>query len=110
MLGSASTVAKGEDNAFLFYWYFMLVTAFTGSTLATMLLQGFVSGNFGMEFRDALNTVARTIPTSQAPVWLNWMITRTFITLPMNYLFQSMTFLYGCLRLKCLNRVMRGGG
>jgi hypothetical protein len=101
MLGSASTVAKGEDNALQFYWYFMLVTAFTGSTLATMLLEG---------FKDALTTVAQTIPTSQAPVWLNWMITRTFITLPMNYLFQLMTFLYGCIKFKWLNRVMRGGG
>lgn len=110
MLGTASTVHKGEDNALQFYWYFMLVTAFTGSTLATMLLNGLLTGNFGEEFRDALTSVARTIPTSQAPVWLNWMITRTFITLPMNYLFQLMTFLYGCIRFKWLNRVMRGGG
>ncbi|KAG7355019.1 protein of unknown function DUF221-domain containing protein [Nitzschia inconspicua] len=110
MLGSASTVAKGEDNALRFYWYFMLVTAFTGSTLATMLIDGLMSGNVGSQFKTALTSIARTIPTSQAPVWMNWIVTRTFITLPMNYLFQLMTFVYGSIRFKWLNRVMRGGG
>jgi hypothetical protein len=75
MLGSASTIQNGEDNALKFYWYFMLVTAFTGSTLASMLLRGLFEGNFSQEFKDGLTSVARTIPTSQAPVWLNWMIT-----------------------------------
>ena len=75
MLGSASTIPNGEDNALKFDWYFMLVTAFTGSTLASMLLQGLFQGNFGEEFKDGLTSIARTIPTSQAPVWLNWMIT-----------------------------------
>ncbi|KAG7359065.1 protein of unknown function DUF221-domain containing protein [Nitzschia inconspicua] len=110
MLGSASTVAKGEDNALRFYWYFMLVTAFTGSTLATMLLDGLMTGNVGSQFKTALTSIARTIPTSQAPVWMNWIVTRTFITLPLNYLFQLMTFVYGSIRFKWLNRVMRGGG
>ncbi|KAL3923561.1 MAG: hypothetical protein SGILL_001587 [Bacillariaceae sp.] len=75
MLGSASTIQKGEDNALKFYWYFMLVTAFTGSTLASILLQGLFQGNFSEEFQDGLTTIAQTIPTSQAPVWLNWIIT-----------------------------------
>jgi Calcium-dependent channel, 7TM region, putative phosphate len=110
MLGSASTLAKGQDNALQFYWYFMLVTAFTGSTLASMVLEAFKNGKLEYEFKDALTAVAQTIPTSQAPVWLNWIITRTFITLPINYLFQMMTFLYGCIKCKWLNRVMRGGG
>jgi len=110
MLGSASSIPKGEDNALRFYWYFMLVTAFTGSTLAQMLLNGLFQGDLSDEFKDGVLQVGQTIPTQQAPVWLNWMITRTLITLPMNYLFQFMTFLYGWLKMKWLNRVMRGGG
>jgi hypothetical protein len=91
------------------YWYFMLVTAFTGSTLATMLIGALTTGELQTTLKDALIVVARTIPTSQAPVWLNWIIVRTLYTLPMNYLCQAMTWLYGILPCKWLNRVMRGG-
>jgi len=93
-----------------FYWYFMLVTAFTGSSLVQMLVDGALQGNLGDEFKDILGTVAGTMVTQQAPVWLNWIIVRTFNTLPMNYLLQMMTFVYGWLRIHWLNRVMRGGG
>jgi hypothetical protein len=70
----------------------------------------FSAGDVSTEFKDGLTNVAKTIPTGQAPIWLNWMITRTFITLPVNYLGQFMTFLYGWLKVRWLNRVMRGGG
>lgn len=42
--GTSSSMEKAERKALLFYWYFMLVTAFTGSSLANMLLQWFASG------------------------------------------------------------------
>jgi hypothetical protein len=45
MLGSASSIPNGEDNALRFYWYFMLVTAFTGTTLASMLLDSLTQGS-----------------------------------------------------------------
>lgn len=91
------------------YWYFMLVTAFTGSTLATMLLEALTTGELSTSLKDTLVQVARTIPTSQAPVWLNWIVVRTLYTLPVNYLCQAMTWLYGFIQIKWLNRVMRGG-
>mmetsp|Transcript_6267 Transcript_6267/g.15804 ORF Transcript_6267/g.15804 Transcript_6267/m.15804 type:complete len:1341 (-) Transcript_6267:79-4101(-) len=108
--GVASSIPVAEDHALLFYWYFMLLTAFTGSTLATMLLEALTTGELQTTLKDALVQVARTIPTSQAPVWLNWIVVRTLYTLPMNYLCQAMTWLYDILPCKWLNRVMRGGG
>jgi hypothetical protein len=131
--GSSSSIPRAENHALRFYWYFMLLTAFTGSTLAQMFFDGFVNGtcsgrfmmthsdpqvlilrlfragSFEGELKATLENVARTIPTQQAPVWLNWILVRTGTTLPMMYLFQFNTWLYGWLRMKCLNRAMRGG-
>ena len=42
--GSSTSKAKAEENATRFYWYFMLVTAFTGSSLANMFLNGLAEG------------------------------------------------------------------
>lgn len=39
--GNASSVAVAEDNALDYYWVFMLLTAFTGSSLANMLFSLF---------------------------------------------------------------------
>jgi len=108
--GSPSSKAKAEENAMRFYWYFMLVTAFTGASLFQMLLEGVLEGDLSNEFKDVLGTAAASVVTQQAPVWLNWIIVRTFNTLPMMYLLQLITFVYGWLRLHCLNRVVRGGG
>lgn len=42
--GTASSKVKAEENAIRFYWYFMLVTAFTGTSLVTMLVDGIIKG------------------------------------------------------------------
>ena len=42
--------------------------------------------------------------------WINWMIVRTTIVLPVAYLLQCNTFIFSTLGLKCLARVVRGGG
>ncbi len=42
--GTSSSMERAERKALLFYWYFMLVTAFTGSALANMLLEWFTTG------------------------------------------------------------------
>jgi len=108
--GSSSSKAKAEEKAMRFYWYFMLVTAFTGQSLVQMLIDGIFQGNLTEEFKDILGAVAGSIATTLAPTWLNWIIVRTGTILPMNYLLQTMTFVYGWLRIPWLNRVMRGGG
>ena len=35
--GNASSMAVAEDNAMQYFWYFMLLTAFSGSQLANMI-------------------------------------------------------------------------
>lgn len=42
--GTSSSKVKAEEKAMRFYWYFMLVTAFTGSSLVQMLIDGFMKG------------------------------------------------------------------
>ena len=90
--GSSTSKAKAEENATRFYWYFMLVTAFTGSSLANMFLNGLAEGtirqfhrssiffvlnisdyffyfvfkfvgNVAYEFKDILATVASSLAT-----------------------------------------------
>lgn len=48
--GTSSSVPRAENHALRFYWYFMLLTAFTGSTLAQMLVDGFVKGKWRWRF------------------------------------------------------------
>jgi len=40
----ATSVRQAEFKAIRYYWLFILVTAFTGSSLATMVTQGLYSG------------------------------------------------------------------
>ncbi|VEU35296.1 unnamed protein product [Pseudo-nitzschia multistriata] len=42
--GSSSSKPQAEEYAMRFYWYFMLVTAFTGQSLVQMLLDGILQG------------------------------------------------------------------
>mmetsp|Transcript_4818 Transcript_4818/g.12258 ORF Transcript_4818/g.12258 Transcript_4818/m.12258 type:complete len:1303 (-) Transcript_4818:886-4794(-) len=110
--GTSSSLERAERKALLYYWLFMLVTAFTGTTLATLLLSWFTEEDvkFDTSFRYALNSIAETIPTERAPVWLNWIVFRIGFTLTLGYLFQLNTFLTKIFHLKWLNRVMKGGG
>eukprot|EP00536_Pseudo-nitzschia_multiseries_P004604 jgi/Psemu1/253742/estExt_Genewise1Plus.C_770053 len=108
--GSSSSKAKAEENAMRFYWYFMLVTAFTGQSLVQMFIDGILQGPSLDDIHAMPSFVYAFISFQQAPTWLNWIIVRTGTTLPLNYLLQIMTFVYGWLKIPWLNRVMRGGG
>jgi hypothetical protein len=44
--GNVSSIRKAEDKALIYYWYFMLLTAFTGSALAQMLGKWLIGGTF----------------------------------------------------------------
>ena len=48
--GNVSSIRKAEDKALIYYWYFMLLTAFTGTSLAQMLASGL--SNIGEELRE----------------------------------------------------------
>ena len=129
--GDASSIAVAEDNALFYYWIFMLLTAFTGSSLANMLFSLFSGkkqaqmlvgkyctnlGSYivlpekyegvsaGDAIKDVLVDVASTIPTQQAPVWLNWIVVRFTYTLPFMYLFQFNTFGFAIIRWPWCNR------
>jgi hypothetical protein len=39
--GNASSMAVAEDNALEYYWIFMMLTAFTGSSFANMFVKIF---------------------------------------------------------------------
>lgn len=111
--GTSSSLEMAERKALLFMWYFMLVTAFFGQYLATMLLQWYYhSGvtNISQSLWSTVNTVATLIPSAIAPQWLNWIIIRYGFIWPGGYFFQMNTFLTKITRMTCLNRVARGGG
>jgi Calcium-dependent channel, 7TM region, putative phosphate len=108
---NAHSVYKAEFKAMQFYWWFIVLTAFTGSSLANMVIQGFSEGiRIGSEATKVLANVAATIPTLISATWLNWIIVRTTITLPLQYLIQLNSFLFSFLGWKCCSRINRGGG
>jgi hypothetical protein len=110
--GSKSTsVASAEFKALQYFWWFMMTTAFSGQLLATMGLKAFNEGlSIETELQLILRQIAGSIPTTVAVSWLNWIIFRCTITLPMNYLLQFNTFLFHYLGMKCCSRLTRGGG
>jgi hypothetical protein len=42
----ATSIRQAEYRALRYYWIFILVTAFTGSSLVTMVTKGLYSGKF----------------------------------------------------------------
>jgi len=106
----ATSVRQAEYFALQYYWFFMLLTAFTGTSLTSMVINGLVSGfNLGQQAQVVLLNVAAVIPTQVSATWLSWIIVRFTITLPLYYLFQINTFLFSILGMKCCARMMQGG-
>jgi hypothetical protein len=107
----ATSVANAEFKALQYYWWFMLITAFSGQLLANMFLQGLNSGlKLGSGFRSVLRDIAETIPSTISADWLNWIIFRLLIIFPLNYLLQVNTYLFSMFGMKCCSRLVRGGG
>jgi hypothetical protein len=89
----------------------MVVSAFTGTSFETAVVDGFDGGiRIGAELQELVEKTAISIPLRVSANWLNWMIARMFIVLPTQYLLQMNTFLFSCLGLKCCQRAVRGGG
>lgn len=107
----ASSVKHAETSALRYYWIFMLATAFTGTSLATVVIEGlYYNINVAEEAREVLRTVASTIPTTVGSTWLNWLIVRYAVTLPTNYLLQFPTIFFRIIQFKCCSRMAAGGG
>ncbi|KAL7557538.1 hypothetical protein ACA910_019251 [Epithemia clementina (nom. ined.)] len=107
---NANSVANAELHALQYFWWFMVVSAFSSTLIANMVLFGFNEGNLGGEVRTVLRSIARAIPSTTAATWLNWMIFRTTVTLPALYLLQINSFFWDFLGFHCCSRLSRGGG
>ena len=58
-----------------YYWWFLVLTAFSGSSLATMVINGFSEGvKIGNEAALVLQSIASAIPTTISATWLNWYV------------------------------------
>jgi hypothetical protein len=91
----------------------MIITAFSGNSLSTMFINGFSTSQgitLGSQAQQVLASIAAAIPTQISAQWLNWIIVRTTITLPLHYMLQINTFLFSCLGWHCCSRMVRGGG
>lgn len=70
-------MAAAEFKAMQYFWWFMVLTAFSGSLLGNMILYGFNDGlRFGSEFTSVVRAIALTIPKTISATWLNWIIFR----------------------------------
>ena len=97
--GNVSSKRTAEDKALTYFWFFMMLTAFTGTALTQMVSEIFLNdAGVGEEIRAVLTEVANSIPTQQAPVWMNWLIVRYSYTLPFLFMFQANTFGFGLIR------------
>jgi hypothetical protein len=104
-----------EYTALQYFWWFMIITAFSGNSLSTMFINGFstsqgITIDIGSQAQQVLASIASAIPTQISAQWLNWIIVRTTITLPLHYLLQINTFIFSCLGWHCCARMVRGGG
>jgi hypothetical protein len=112
----ATSLNDAERSTLKYYWFFMLATAFTGSFLATIVVNLFRIGDTGDLFSGTtfeatiLQIFATDLPTVSSAVWLNWILVRSLIVIPLQYLLQFNAQLFTCLRLKCCARCSQGGG
>ena len=109
---NAVSVNRSEYSALKYYWWFMLFTAFAGTAFGSMLF-GVLETQQKFEtesFQRVILEVAGTLPTTVAANWLNWIIIRTTVTLPLQYMLQVNTFLFQLLGWKCCRRCVMGGG
>lgn len=108
---NAISVNQAEYNALQYYWAFMVVTAFSGTSLAQIGL-AYLGGKQaeGNTFTTILIFVAGRLPGQVSANWLNWIILRSLVILPMQYMLQVNTFIFQWLGWKCCRRCVMGGG
>jgi hypothetical protein len=89
----------------------MLITAFSGSSIMTFVLNTVNEVNRGENTAAAvLLEIAKTVPTQVSATWLNWVILRFTCILPNQYLLQLNTFLFQGIGWNCCARASQGGG
>jgi hypothetical protein len=110
----ATSMNDAESSTLKYYWYFMLTTAFTGTFLATLFTNLFRLGStgdffYGTSFTEVVQQIATDLPTVSSAVWLNWILVRSLIVLPLQYLYQVNAQVFTCLRWRCCARCSQGG-
>jgi hypothetical protein len=108
---NATSAAFAEGSAMRYFWWFMVVSAFSGTTIASAFLEAIGEGrDLGSSIQNAIVVSAHTIPLTVSATWLNWIIVRFTLVMPTQYLLQVNTFLFSWLRFKFCARAVQGGG
>ena len=76
----------------------------------TTVLNAFNEGQVATTVTQVLIEIAGTIPTQVSSTWINWIIVRTTMTLPLQYMLQVNTFIFKWIGWKCCARCVVGGG
>jgi len=107
---NATNLFGAEQWALRAYWYFMLLVAFTGSTLFRVG-EDIIRNEFGTDtLWNTLQEISGTIPNEVSAAWINWIILRACAILPAQYLLQYNVISFALFGLKCCVRVSTGGG
>lgn len=88
----------------------MAVTAFAGPSLANLAVSYIFAKNQKVSFTSILLEMANGLSSRLSSVWLNWILVRTLVVLPLQYLVQINTFIFQCLGWHCCRRCSQGGG
>ena len=72
---NATSLVESENTALHLYWYFMVLNAIIGSSIAVMAIEAYNNGS--IDFYDNLTLIAQTIPVKVSSTWTNWIILRT---------------------------------
>lgn len=108
---NAISVNHAELLALHYYWFFMAVTAFAGPSLANLAISYILArGNYQVSFTSILLEMANGLSSRLSSVWLNWILVRTLVVLPLQYLLQINTFLFQWMGWNCCRRCSQGGG
>jgi hypothetical protein len=106
----ATSVQEAEAYALKYYWFFMLVTAFVLTAFADAAIQIWNSNELDETVQTMLKNIAANTPLGVSGIWLNWIIVRTTMTLPLQYLITINSFIFDCIGWKCCKRCVMGGG
>lgn len=88
----------------------MLVTAFVFTGLADAAIEIWNNSNLEQTFDTLIDNIAAQTPLTTAATWLNWIIVRTTMTLPLQYLLGINTFAFEYIGWNCCSRCVIGGG
>jgi len=107
----ATSIQEAERHALFYYWWFMLIFAFGGTSLATLVIAAFQNNDVTVSgAQHILNTLGNALPVITSWYWTTWIIAQNLMVLPFMYFLQFNNFLFTALRWNCGARATAGGG